>query len=60
MNDKFQILSIEETKNINGGRWGGPITALTYEIIGVISSNGGNLREAYENGRKIGCRGQCN
>lgn len=46
-------LNTNETKLTSGGfRWGGPITLAIYEIIDVITSNGENLRTAYENGRK--------
>jgi hypothetical protein len=59
-NYKLKALSIQESKHINGGRWAGPVTALIYEIVDVITTNGENVKQAYQNGRKAGCQGKCN
>ncbi|WP_234570012.1 hypothetical protein [Rhodohalobacter sp. 614A] len=59
MDDKLKQLTTEENKNINGGRWGGPITIIIYEIVDVITSGGDNLREAFENGEDFMCGDVC-
>lgn len=60
MKKTIKVLTNEELKKINGGRyWGGPIVGLIYEIVDVITSGGENLKTAYENGRQAGCGGSC-
>lgn len=51
-NLKLIELNKAEILNTSGGRWGGPIVALIYEIVDVITSNGENIKTAYENGAK--------
>jgi len=61
MKKSLKVLTNEETKHINGGLklWGLPIVGLVYEIVDVITSNGENIKTAYENGKQVGCGGSC-
>lgn len=59
MKNSLTRLTIEESKHIKGGRWGGPIGLFVYELIDVWTSHGENLKKAHQNGREAGCRGGC-
>jgi len=51
---EFHELNAQEMKAINGGYSWACFILIAEETVDVITSNGENLKEAYENGRAFG------